>query len=354
MINQVYSNLTVIEKYTKSNSYNLVSEYSKSKENNLYICKCSCNTYILSTDFALTSSKTRSCKNCKQKELLNTKFTKLTPIIYKDNHWICRCDCGNYTKTKYKLLKRQNTKSCGCLVSIASTNTLSKINKIHPNPSLESAKIIHSKRYQDGCSFEFFHKTSQLNCYYCNNEPLNNYNAYLHGSYSQDTKQRGNFIYNGLDRIDSSKNHSEDNLVPCCKYCNTMKSNSNQNDFYTWINSILNNQSVPKTTLLHLDIPTNITNLVKEVYRFYNTDISINEFYYLTQLNCFYCNKSSSKSNCHRKKYFYNGLDRIDSNFNHVKDNLVTCCKACNWAKSNYTYEFFINHLTKIKLFLGI
>lgn len=48
------------------------------------------------------------------------------------------------------------------------------------------------------------------NCHYCDKPPSNNY--------------RG-CTYNGLDRIDHKKGYTKDNVQPCCKECNSLRSN---------------------------------------------------------------------------------------------------------------------------------
>lgn len=49
------------------------------------------------------------------------KFNKLTVLKKTDEKasksylWLCKCDCGNFTKTKKWNITSGNTKSCGCL-----------------------------------------------------------------------------------------------------------------------------------------------------------------------------------------------------------------------------------------------
>ena len=58
----------------------------------------------------------------KVKDLTGQKFNMLT-VIEKDcnnrtdnkAHWICKCDCGNYTVVRGTYLVNSRTKSCGCL-----------------------------------------------------------------------------------------------------------------------------------------------------------------------------------------------------------------------------------------------
>lgn len=65
------------------------------------------------------------------------------------------------------------------------------------------------------------------NCFYCNGKPAN---AYKHsGTYY--SKTCGEIIYQGIDRIDNSVGYVFDNCAPCCKTCNSMKSNMGLKDF---------------------------------------------------------------------------------------------------------------------------
>ena len=54
-------------------------------------------------------------------DLTGQRFGKLTVIKriendkYKNARWLCRCDCGNENKVTTNMLRRGNSKSCGCL-----------------------------------------------------------------------------------------------------------------------------------------------------------------------------------------------------------------------------------------------
>jgi hypothetical protein len=81
-----------------------------------------------------------------------------------------------------------------------------------------------------------------MNCFYCNSLPNNVFNrAKTDKKASIKAKNEGNYIYNGIDRIDNSKGHTIDNIVPCCKYCNFAKSNLNIKEFYEWIDRVKKN-----------------------------------------------------------------------------------------------------------------
>jgi hypothetical protein len=69
-------------------------------------------------------------------------------------------------------------------------------------------------------------------CFYCGKTPSNT-KASLYNN--------GDFIYNGIDRIDSSKGYVMGNIVSCCKDCNYAKNILSQKDFYKLIENIYNN-----------------------------------------------------------------------------------------------------------------
>jgi len=46
--------------------------------------------------------------------------------------------------------------------------------------------------------------------------------------------------------------------------------------------------------------------------------------------------------------YTYNGLDRIDNAKGYILDNVVPCCKHCNYAKRNMSTEKFYNLIKSI------
>lgn len=83
-------------------------------------------------------------------------------------------------------------------------------------------------------------------------------------------------------------------------------------------------------------------------------DITKEEFRVLTQLNCFYCNKSPESVAQRRNAngcYRYNGLDRLDSSKGYVLDNIVPCCKDCNIAKRDIDVVDFLAMIERIHSF---
>jgi len=82
-------------------------------------------------------------------------------------------------------------------------------------------------------------------------------------------------------------------------------------------------------------------------------DLSLADFMILSQQNCFYCGKLPSNCRnavCDRNSEFrklngnfiYSGLDRVNNNLGHMKDNVVPCCIDCNKAKCERSQDEFL------------
>lgn len=191
-----------------------------------------------------------------RRNLTGQIFGKLKVIKFSHSNknrisfYLCLCECGvekiisgiNLTRTT------KSTKTCGCSHAEQIKNLRSE------NPQLMGAKRLWKSNYEDGCSFEKFLELSQMPCYYCGITKSNRYNPYgystakyvknqagKNGKISQEWIDQCWFEYNGLDRIDSSKPHTEDNIVPCCVTCNIAKSDLTINEFKEWLNCIYNN-----------------------------------------------------------------------------------------------------------------
>lgn len=64
---------------------------------------------------------------------------------------------------------------------------------------------------------------------------------------------------------------------------------------------------------------------------------------------CYYCDQppGARKVIANNGNLEYNGLDRIDSNFGYIEENVVACCADCNWMKRSMSINSFFE---KIKL----
>jgi hypothetical protein len=162
--------------------------------------------------------------------------------------------CGNQYETLLIYLRRNGLekKHCGCKgrninTEVIRQNSALGVQKmiemgiVQKDPKLSSAKEVY-RNYKDGdLSFDNFVELTQQNCFYCGAVPGNCYNVYFkkigeaRKNISPERISNGYFTYNGLDRVDSSKPHNIDNVVPCCHPCNWSKSNRTQQEFFDWI-----------------------------------------------------------------------------------------------------------------------
>lgn len=184
-----------------------------------------------------------------RKDLSGQKFGRFTVIEFDNTktnrvHYRCLCDCGNERIVLAQNLVGGKSRSCGCL-KVANITSRKRT-----DPILVTAKKVWRNRYSDGCSFEEFFRVSQQPCYYCGSPPSNHSFAYTKShpltKRSPEWAALCQWTYNGLDRIDSSKNHSENNIVPCCWACNWSKSDRSTEEFKIWIEKVYLNFVIGK------------------------------------------------------------------------------------------------------------
>ena len=162
---------------------------------------------------------------------IGDKYNKLTCMSYdhKDkNHikfYLFKCDCGKEKIMAGPSVKSGHAKSCGCIKSGPKY--------LLPKGHVELTNIIgsykgnaHRRGYRWELSRDFVNKLIQSNCYYCGTPPSNIKKV-----------TRGcpeGLRYTGIDRIDNSKDYTEDNVVPCCGTCNYAKHTLSLEEFQTW------------------------------------------------------------------------------------------------------------------------
>lgn len=93
----------------------------------MWLCQCECgNTAVISSTNLLKKNGTKSCGCLRHQQsptlidLKSRTFGKLT-VIQKDPEaepgkakWICECECGNIVSVLSDSLRSDKTKSCGC------------------------------------------------------------------------------------------------------------------------------------------------------------------------------------------------------------------------------------------------
>lgn len=151
--------------------------------------------------------------------------------------WKCICDCGNFKNVQITELRRKNrgTKSCGCLFKESIKKTKNNLEyglaaKRHCFRGYLSAAKRRNLIFN--LTFEEFLNFTNKNCYYCNSFPKQTFKNQNH---------HGNYIYNGIDRINNNLGYEINNCITCCKICNFSKGKMTQEEFKNWIINIYKN-----------------------------------------------------------------------------------------------------------------
>ena len=212
-----YGKLTVIKRDTGNDNPNVH-----------WLCKCDCGNIKSINGSNLRHGRIKSC-GCiyhpYKDNMIGNRFGQFIVLSEhgkaKDGHtqYLCRCECGTEKIIAGNLLVTGKTKSCGCSRRTGSVKHM----------------IYHAvQRHTENRNLCFELTEQQVmdivfcNCFYCGCEGSNT----IRNTYEE-------IKWNGLDRIDSSKGYTIDNVVPCCKYCNQAKNNLTQDEFYDWIKRVV-------------------------------------------------------------------------------------------------------------------
>jgi hypothetical protein len=152
---------------------------------------------------------------------------------YKQIMWECICDCGKHKLVSTSHLTTGNTKSCGCLWKERHREAVRL-----PVGEAAFRRLYRSyRRNSEQQKREFdldptnFRQLTSSDCFYCGSGLTN---------LLSEKPFNGDYPYNGLDRTDTNKGYTPDNVVPCCKHCNIAKRAMSQKDFAQLIIEIYN------------------------------------------------------------------------------------------------------------------
>ena len=159
--------------------------------------------------------------------------------------WLVQCCCGKRIKVAGWDLKVGHAKSCGCRRG----EFISKRNrKPKGQAGFNALYTKYKKRAKErNLSFSLtkaqFKILSQQKCSYCNVVPRQRIHQYTNRVVKPD---HGDYVYNGIDRLNSRIGYTKDNCVPCCGQCNWGKGNMTSIKFLAWIKSIYENHFIGK------------------------------------------------------------------------------------------------------------
>lgn len=190
-----------------------------------------------------------------KKQILNQKFDKLTVIEEAPSYkhkckktgkvtskamWLCICECGNKTKrssTHLQKGKQNRCKSCAYASRPQSIRRLSALERIFRLKVVRNAK---KRNIPVEIDHNQYFNIAKNNCNYCDSPP-EKINVY------ENKHSKSEYLYiNGIDRVDTNKGYSLDNIVSCCKFCNTAKLDNNLEYFKNKIIKIYNHLKLKK------------------------------------------------------------------------------------------------------------
>ncbi len=170
-------------------------------------------------------------------DLTRRRFGRLRVLGYAKSdkwgksQWFTVCDCGKKTVKTGSNLRNGITKSCGCMrgESIKLARGRAARNRV-----LRSYKRHAEDRgFIWGISDALFDALTSEPCFYCGTAPANEHAT-------KDTN--GSFVYNGIDRKNSSEGYIPENVVPCCAVCNRAKMAMTSEEFLAWVERVHHHQ----------------------------------------------------------------------------------------------------------------
>ena len=244
-------------------------------------CICDCGNEVLVKSGHLLSSGQKGTSSCgclkgNKLNLIGKKFGKLTVIRETpqrrttSTEWECSCSCGEYitVPATYLVRKSKKPKHCGCLNKKFGEDAA--FNVLYQSYKKRAAKngLIFTLTRKE------FRTLTKQPCVYCASKPFQV--QYIGGN----NRKGHEYIYSGIDRIDSSKGYTLDNCSPCCKICNFAKSNMNVGEFLLHITKIIKNNKKIILTLQnkHIISTTNAIKLTKHIKKINNKENTMKHF----------------------------------------------------------------------------
>lgn len=160
---------------------------------------------------------------------------KVTPTNRRVPLVRCQCECGKLTIASLWDVRQGKTKTCGLNHPHYEDRSLPAFNSIY-NHSYKQRALAAGLEFT--ITKEEFRELSQRNCHYCGSAPMANSYRGSRGAFKTGNNL-SQYVYNGLDRIDSNKGYVLSNVVPCCGICNHAKHTMSYDDFIAWIDRIV-------------------------------------------------------------------------------------------------------------------
>jgi hypothetical protein len=147
-------------------------------------------------------------------------------------HVNARCKCGKEKVICINNVRCGNSTCCG-LSPCRGTERDKDVEVGHRAILYVYKKHAKDRGFTFDLDYDYFKELTKGNCHYCGIEPVQVYQ--LKNPKTGKIRSGVPVYYNGIDRVDSSKGYTKENVVTCCKVCNRAKSNMSLEDFKNWI-----------------------------------------------------------------------------------------------------------------------
>lgn len=176
--------------------------------------------------------------------LLKRRFWRLRVRAYYgkgrnkyDDLWLVECECGTFTVVSYRHLLRGHTKSCGCLREDVLSGPQPHRRKADA-PLIALISAYRQRASRKGIEFTLTQEQARTlftsNCRYCGRKPSQRRRR------ANAVDDKSDFIYNGIDRLDSRVGYTPKNCVSACAQCNYAKGTLSVRKFRAWIERVHN------------------------------------------------------------------------------------------------------------------
>lgn len=230
---QKFGRYTVIKEAPKKH-------FQKGQSHRMWLCKCDCGNEKIVDQCNLRAGVSISC-GCYAAELASKRsrlyltgkrFGKLTATSCagsKNNKalWHCVCDCGNEVTKTTGQLTSGHTKSCGCLAIESRRKPFGQSTK--KTVLYQYKRNAKTRNLDWDLTKEQFYNLTHGDCFYCGSKPT---------QVRKSESNNGDFVYNGIDRLDNTKGYSVSNCVTCCQKCNRAKDTMGFKEFISWVDTL--------------------------------------------------------------------------------------------------------------------
>lgn len=195
--------------------------------------RCACGVEKRISKYHLRDGRTKSCGGCKVivgniygiLKALEVAEPEIRDGRKHKNRWLCECtECGaRTTKTTTVVASKKgscDSKTCRFKPVIAAQNRLYGTYK----------RSARDRGLSFDITYNLFIELTSSDCEYCGIKPA---------TVQRGAKKNGDYLYNGLDRIDPKCGYTHDNVVPCCKYCNYGKFDRSPTEFKQWAQKLV-------------------------------------------------------------------------------------------------------------------